>query len=59
MVAPALIYLAIAGAPSTRSGWGVPMATDIAFAVGALTLLGRRVPAALRPYIGGLEMLRG
>lgn len=48
MVAPALIYLAIAGEPTTRSGWGVPMATDIAFAVGILTLLGKRVPAALR-----------
>jgi Na+:H+ antiporter, NhaA family len=48
MIAPALVYLAIAGDPSTRSGWGVPMATDIAFAVGVLALLGRRVPAALR-----------
>lgn len=48
MVAPALIYLAIARGPEVRSGWGVPMATDIAFAVGVLTLLGRRVPAALR-----------
>lgn len=48
MVAPALLYLAIAGGPETRSGWATPMATDIAFAVGVLTLLGRRVPAALR-----------
>jgi NhaA family Na+:H+ antiporter len=48
MVAPALLYLSIAGAPETHSGWGVPMATDIAFAVGILTLLGKRVPAALR-----------
>jgi NhaA family Na+:H+ antiporter len=45
---PAALYLVIAGAPTTRSGWGVPMATDIAFAVGILTLLGKRVPAALR-----------
>ena len=48
MIVPACLYLAIAGAPATRSGWGVPMATDIAFAVGVLALLGKRVPAALR-----------
>ncbi|MEO7731371.1 MAG: Na+/H+ antiporter NhaA [Kofleriaceae bacterium] len=48
MLAPAALYLVVAGAPSTRPGWGVPMATDIAFAVGILTLLGKRVPAALR-----------
>ncbi|MBK8692728.1 MAG: Na+/H+ antiporter NhaA [Deltaproteobacteria bacterium] len=57
MVAPALLYLAIAGAPSTRSGWGVPMATDIAFAVGVLTLLGRRVPAALRVLLLALAVI--
>ncbi|MBL8858966.1 MAG: Na+/H+ antiporter NhaA [Planctomycetes bacterium] len=45
---PAGLYLALAGAPETRSGWGVPMATDIAFAVGILTLLGKRVPPAMR-----------
>jgi NhaA family Na+:H+ antiporter len=48
MLAPAGLYLAFAGEPATRSGWGVPMATDIAFAVGILTLLGKRAPAALR-----------
>ncbi len=48
MLAPAALYLVFAGAPATRSGWGVPMATDIAFAVGILALLGKRVPAALR-----------
>jgi NhaA family Na+:H+ antiporter len=48
MLVPAGLYLLLAGAPATESGWGVPMATDIAFAVGILTLLGRRVPAALR-----------
>lgn len=48
LLVPAGIYFLIAGEPTTRSGWGVPMATDIAFAVGILTLLGRRVPAAMR-----------
>ena len=48
MLAPAAVYLALAGGPASRAGWGVPTATDIAFAVGALTLLGERVPAALR-----------
>ena len=49
MLFPALIYTAInIGSPETLRGWPVPTATDIAFAVGILALLGRRVPAALR-----------
>lgn len=57
MLAPAGLYLLLAGAPETRSGWGVPMATDIAFAVGVLTLLGRRVPAALRVLLLALAVI--
>lgn len=57
MIAPALIYLAMAGRGAPRSGWGVPMATDIAFAVGILTLLGRRVPAALRVLLLALAVI--
>lgn len=57
MVAPAALYLAFAGSPATRSGWGVPMATDIAFAVGILALLGRRVPAALRVLLLALAVI--
>jgi NhaA family Na+:H+ antiporter len=57
MLAPAIVYLSLAGAPETHSGWGVPMATDIAFAVGVLTLLGKRVPAALRVLLLALAVI--
>lgn len=57
MLAPAAVYLAIAGTGVTHSGWGVPMATDIAFAVGILTLLGKRVPAALRVLLLALAVI--
>lgn len=57
MLAPALLYLAFAGGAATRSGWGVPMATDIAFAVGILTLLGKRVPPALRVLLLALAVI--
>lgn len=48
MIIPAAFFIMVAGSPETRSGWGVPMATDIAFAVGILTILGKRVPKPLR-----------
>lgn len=51
MVVPALLYVAIAGGGDTGSGWGIPMATDIAFAVGVLGLLGRRVPSSARLFL--------
>ncbi len=57
MLAPAGLYLLVAGGEATRSGWGVPMATDIAFAVGILTLLGKRVPAALRVLLLALAVI--
>lgn len=48
MIVPAAVYLLVQGGGPGRSGWGVPMATDIAFVVGFLALLGPRVPLGLK-----------
>ena len=56
MLAPAAIYLAL-NPGTTSSGWGVPMATDIAFAVGVLTVLGRRVPPSMRVFLLALAII--
>ncbi len=57
MALPALIFLAVNPTGAYRKGWGVPMATDIAFAVGVLALLGKRVPAALRILLLALAII--
>lgn len=56
MLAPALIYLAFNHEGDAARGWGVPMATDIAFAVGALALLANRVPKALITFLVALAI---
>jgi Na+:H+ antiporter, NhaA family len=54
---PALMYLALSADSTVRQGWAVPTATDIAFAVGILALLGKAVPAALRVLLLSLAVI--
>jgi Na+:H+ antiporter, NhaA family len=57
MVAPAILYASLNHGRPSLVGWGVPMATDIAFAVGVLALLGRRVAPALRVLLLALAVI--
>lgn len=56
MIVPALVYVAVARDSDAMRGWGIPMATDIAFALGIVALLRDRVPAGLRVFLAALAI---
>ncbi len=56
MLMPAVIYAAITAGDAGSGGWGIPMATDIAFALGVLALLGSRIPANLKVFLAALAI---
>jgi NhaA family Na+:H+ antiporter len=56
MLIPGAIYIALNRGTPTARGWGIPMATDIAFALGAIAVFGRRVPVGLRVFLSAFAI---
>jgi NhaA family Na+:H+ antiporter len=57
MIVPALIFISFNGAGEASRGWGIPMATDIAFSIGVVSLLGRRVPVGAKLFLLALAIV--
>jgi NhaA family Na+:H+ antiporter len=57
LIVPALLYLSVTRGPELHRGWAIPISTDIAFTLGVLAILGRRIPLALRVFVAALAIV--